>query len=98
MSWMLVAIAVASAPADTAASCDYDGDGYEAPGCGGDDCDDSDAGVNPGAEEVPADGQDQDCDGLDGAEPVLWVESGGCLSRSGLGLGLAGGLLLRRRR
>lgn len=29
------------------------------------DCDDSDAGINPGASEVPYDGLDQDCDGAD---------------------------------
>ena len=29
------------------------------------DCDDSRAGVNPGAEEIPGDGVDQDCDGVD---------------------------------
>ena len=29
------------------------------------DCDDSRAGVNPGAEEIPGDGVDQDCDGTD---------------------------------
>ncbi|MCB9793298.1 MAG: lamin tail domain-containing protein [Alphaproteobacteria bacterium] len=40
---------------------DADGDGYDA--CD-DDCDDSDAGVNPGAEEVDGDNIDNDCDGL----------------------------------
>jgi len=29
------------------------------------DCDDTRAGVNPGAEEIPGDGVDQDCDGTD---------------------------------
>ncbi|RLB56075.1 MAG: hypothetical protein DRI34_09675, partial [Deltaproteobacteria bacterium] len=43
-------------------SCpDADADGYQAASCGGDDCDDSDAAVNPGASEVPCDGKDNDC-------------------------------------
>ena len=29
------------------------------------DCDDTRSGVNPGAEEIPGDGVDQDCDGTD---------------------------------
>jgi MYXO-CTERM domain-containing protein len=34
----------------------------------GGDCDDGDAGVHPAADEVPGDGVDQDCDGVDAAE------------------------------
>ena len=40
---------------------DADGDGYEPP----DDCDDSDASINPGAEETPDDGVDSNCNGDD---------------------------------
>ncbi|MBN1335460.1 MAG: FG-GAP repeat protein, partial [Deltaproteobacteria bacterium] len=41
---------------------DQDGDGYsESEG----DCDEGDAGIHPGATEVPFDGVDQDCDGAD---------------------------------
>jgi hypothetical protein len=43
--------------------CDLDRDGYAAADCGGDDCDDADAGVNPGATEIWYDGVDSDCDG-----------------------------------
>jgi hypothetical protein len=48
--------------------CDDDGDGYAAEvpaACGGDDCDDQDELRNPGANEVAANGQDEDCDGGD---------------------------------
>jgi len=53
-----------------AACADADGDGYEDEACGGTDCDDADAGINPGAAEAH-DGVDQDCDDLvdEGALP-----------------------------
>ncbi|HMV68703.1 MAG TPA: MopE-related protein, partial [Myxococcota bacterium] len=56
------------ADADCAVECcdrDRDGEPSESPSCGGDDCDDDDPFVNPGELETPADGVDQDCDGLD---------------------------------
>ena len=40
---------------------DFDGDGYLPPSYGGEDCDNHDASVHPGAEEV-CDGIDNDCD------------------------------------
>ena len=43
---------------------DADGDGSLPPYCGGDDCDDEDPDVNPGAAEICDDGVDNDCDGL----------------------------------
>ncbi len=72
-------------------------------------CDDADASVNPGAEEIDGDGIDQDCDGDDPAAPVAEEDSQGksrgCATVSGAGappawLGLAGLLVLfgRRRR
>lgn len=47
--------------------CDSDRDGYDAEGgsCGGDDCDDTNSEINPGAEDVCGDGIDQDCSGDD---------------------------------
>lgn len=45
-------------------SCnDSDGDGYNAASCGGTDCNDSNALINPGASETCGNGVDDDCDG-----------------------------------
>ncbi|MBT3985897.1 hypothetical protein HOD38_04140 [archaeon] len=43
---------------------DSDGDGYENDLCGGDDCDESNSSINPGASEVCSDLVDNDCDTL----------------------------------
>ncbi|MEL6342924.1 MAG: putative metal-binding motif-containing protein [Myxococcota bacterium] len=49
--------------------CDLDGDSYFSAMCSGDDCDDQDPSIYPGAEEIPEDGIDQDCDGEDALLP-----------------------------
>jgi hypothetical protein len=59
---------------------DMDGDGYVDENCGGDDCDDTDASINPAAEESSdagncSDGKDNDCDGLTDTDPEC---GGGC--------------------
>lgn len=45
---------------------DKDEDGYgEGAACNGPDCDDTDSDVNPGAEEICGNSEDEDCDGVD---------------------------------
>ncbi len=44
---------------------DNDGDGYTDAACGGTDCNDSNAAINPGASEICGDSIDQDCSGGD---------------------------------
>ena len=43
---------------------DLDEDGHQDEVCGGDDCNDSDPTVHPGADDVCLDGVDRDCDGI----------------------------------
>ncbi len=45
-------------------ACDVDADGHEAIGCGGDDCDDTLAGVHPGQAEACDGRLDEDCSGV----------------------------------
>jgi hypothetical protein len=49
---------------------DVDGDGYST--CDGD-CDDADPTVNPGAEEIAANGVDDDCDGVIDNDAETWL-------------------------
>ena len=63
-------------------SCaDNDGDTYADASCGGDDCNDTDPLINPGALEICTDGVDNDCNGLiDNDDPFC---SGGECSPAG---------------
>jgi hypothetical protein len=49
--------------------CDDDSDGFDSLNCGGPDCDDNDAGINPAAPEA-CDGIDTNCDGLLGVDEI----------------------------
>ncbi len=70
---------------------DVDGDGYTNAICGGDDCNDSDDTVHPGAEDGCGDGVDQDCTGADeGCPPLI----GGCQCGDRGGDGILGVMLL----
>jgi hypothetical protein len=55
-------------------ACDGDKDGYDAQACGGPDCDDDDATVNPMADEV-CNATDDDCNGVvddNPSDPLTW--------------------------
>jgi len=62
---------------DAGPGADADGDGFS----GADDCDDSDAAVNPDANDTVGDGVDNNCDGLDGmdldSDGFASIDSGG---------------------
>lgn len=59
--------------------CDLDNDGYQGPQCGGDDCDDDNPTINPGASESCSDGKDNNCDGLtDCSDPLCTSTCTGC--------------------
>jgi hypothetical protein len=73
---------LAASGIDAAPNCDADGDGYlkSSRKCGGFDCNDDDASVNPGAAEICDDGIDNDCnsaidEGCGGTGPMI-CESG----------------------
>lgn len=70
--WCWESVDLPERPCDT----DADGDGALAWACGGDDCDDEDADVHPGADEIAGDGLDQDCDGLDLCGEATWIQGG----------------------
>ncbi len=78
---------------------DGDGDGYVRDTNNGDDCDDTDPNVHPGAPDTPNDAIDNDCSGTDRTLTL----SGGCACDSGRSTGMGWGLmgllavLMRRR-
>jgi uncharacterized protein (TIGR03382 family) len=57
---------------------DDDGDGYTDSTCGGDDCDDTDSSINPGASET-CNGVDDDCDSSidEGVTTTYYIDSDG---------------------
>jgi agmatine/peptidylarginine deiminase len=55
---------------------DQDGDGYSSEVCGGDDCNDADPSIHPGAADNCGDGIDRDCDGR-AADPDTCFSPGG---------------------
>ncbi len=67
MRWFLPLLSALTAcvtDAELEAALDRDRDGYLPVQAGGDDCDESRASINPGAQEVCGDGIDNDCDGI----------------------------------
>ena len=64
--------------------CDADRDNLVAKGCGGTDCNDHDATVGPGKEEICDDGVDNNCDGkIDTADPGCPEDPPDCDSSAG---------------
>jgi hypothetical protein len=77
---------------------DSDGDGYVGIGAGGNDCDDTDPTIHPGAPEDPDRAVDRDCDGW--TSPTSGLSPVGCSSQSHLAslAALAMAMLSIRRR
>jgi Putative metal-binding motif len=54
---------------------DVDGDGFIGSQFGGPDCNDSNAAIHPGANDIPKNGIDENCDGQDAKHPALKVSA-----------------------
>lgn len=92
-SWWAVAMVVAcgessrAAPPADGARVDLDGDGYVAAAAGGNDCDDANLGVHPGADDLYCEGVDNDCyhgDGPDLDGDLATVCAGDCEDQNNL--------------
>jgi len=71
---------------------DKDGDGYLDQACGGADCNDNDAAMNPGQVEICSDNKDNDCNGaIDQQDPVCGVPPT-CTDGDGDGFSVEGGV------
>lgn len=68
---------------------DRDGDTHVDSRCGGQDCDDVNASINPGSLESCVDALDNDCNGLvDGSDPACQMDFDNCTSPRSLPLGV----------
>ena len=86
--WRFVSSVQSTAEAllDGASDFDQDGDGFESAEYGGDDCDDINENINPGAEDIPDNDVDEDCDGT-----LTWSPSDQRGWGSPVGVGLNSG-------